>query len=108
MKYKEEGHVFDGSFKDGRRAEGTLTFQNKMSFTGTFDNDQIKLGTLNYPDGAVYMGEFQRVQRRIIKLILILDGTGIYIYSNGMVGYQGMFEKNRMHGKGMIVFTKDD
>lgn len=61
MKYNANT-VYDGSFENYHKKIGKLYIGERV-FEGLFENDLAKKGTLVYPDGGAYEGDFIKGQR---------------------------------------------
>jgi hypothetical protein len=104
---------FKGTYKDGKRVEGTLRYENGDVYVGTFDADGMKeCGVQRFENGDEYSGEFKNGARfsGIMKfksgevysgdwLDGLFHGSGKIIYENGLK-YQGEFQCGNKHGQG--------
>ena len=85
-----------------RNGEGTYTwnstiqrFKQPAIFTGHYENGQRTHGTLRYPDGSVYAGNFLNGLRQ---------GKGTYTYNDGQV-YSGEWVEDLKHGNGEWILN---
>jgi len=97
----KDGRVYEGNFKDKEkhgkgimwRADGSVWYDGDYK-----DGHPDGYGTLNYPNGAVYIGEWKGGKRH---------GTGTYHYKNGFV-YSGAWADDKKNGKGMMTCTNKE
>jgi hypothetical protein len=111
-----DGTIYKGVFENGKIKEGEISYSNKDCFKGTWNDIGEFTGTVskNYPDGAIYNGELKT------KLIMhnnqplfeeLKQGKGKIIYNDDESGgyyYDGYWDKNQYHGKGLIVYLDED
>ncbi|CAD8152584.1 unnamed protein product [Paramecium octaurelia] len=87
-------HKFEGIIKDYQRIKGILVYNNKI-FEGEFENDRVKAGKLNYPNGSSYEGQFKN------GLKCCQDGK--FIFQTIKLEYSGGFLDDKFHGKGILT-----
>ena len=76
---------------------GTVTnYFTDLSFTGTFNQNEMVFGTMTWPNGAVYKGYFEKNE---------LHGLGKLRWPDGS-NYVGMFENGRIRGYGTFTDKK--
>ena len=91
-----DGERYEGSYENGQRDQGTMTWPDGRRFEGSFKNDRIHgNGTYTWPDGAQYLGSFVESK---------MHGQGTYTWPNGK-RYDGSFKDGRMHGQGTLVWS---
>lgn len=88
--YASDGDLlFDGTFANGEREKGTLSYDNGDKYTGPFDNNVPSgVGKLQYSNGDVYEGDFVNGRR---------EGTGTFKTASGEK-VVGDFKDNMMNG----------
>eukprot|EP01034_Spumella_vulgaris_P026437 gene26437-33015_t len=81
-----------------KQGKGTLSFPNGDKYEGEFENDKMQgRGTITFSTGDVYEGEMADNQ---------MHGVGNIRYANGNT-YKGDFEAGFLHGVG-VFFTASD
>jgi len=87
------GKVFEGTFKNGRRVEGSEEMPNGDLYLGPFiDRCPHGYGTLRFDSGRKYTGSFKNC---------FYNGKGTIELENGYV-YRGFFKGNVYHGEGTL------
>lgn len=108
--YYQNGDIFVGELKDGRRAFGSLAFANGEVYQGQFnefgyngkgrysfpdgriydgfykDNNKYGQGTFTWPNGSKYDGQWDKVQH----------GFGVFTDENGVVTKGNFFEGQKV------------
>ena len=91
-----EGRVYrGGGILDGQaHGEGTLTWPSGASYTGQWVND-ARPGTGTYEDreGEVYVGAYRDAER---------EGAGTFTWPNGRI-YEGARRAGMRHGEGVVT-----
>ncbi len=90
------GEFYAGCFVDEKKeGNGSLIdFTKNLRYTGEFHQNMFHgRGTLSYPNGDVYIGEFKFGLR---------DGTGKLTCSNGAM-YSGEWRSDEQHGHGEFI-----
>lgn len=102
---------FRGIYKEGRRLEGELRYENGDIYYGTFNEEGMKeCGVQKYENGDEYSGEFKEGARShgVMKFKSgeeysgewkngLFHGSGKINYENGIV-YKGEFQNGNKHG----------
>ena len=89
------GHKFTGGFKDGmRHGEGVMLMPGKRKLVGVWQDNEITEGTITYPDGRSYTGQWKFRER---------SGQGTLTWPDGRK-YTGEFRHDQRHGKGTMIF----
>ena len=92
----ENGDVYTGIFTEaGLRESGGIKFFNGDEFAGIFENGAMQCGIMNFKNGDVYSGEYKDS---------LFHGGGKMIYKNGDE-YSGEFENGSKHGQGQFTLT---
>ena len=88
-----------GDFVEGRRTEGTLTYDNGDVFTGVFNEKGIReSGSIKFAaSGDEFAGLFEEGAMK----------CGIMNFANGDV-YSGEFENSLFHGGGKMTYKNGD
>jgi hypothetical protein len=68
----------------------------KISFSGVFIINMMVYGTYTWPNGAIYVGEFENNE---------MHGQGTLKWSSGEK-YEGAFANGAMHGQGIYTGKK--
>lgn len=78
------GHIYEGAFLDGKFHGWGQYFNadKKRTYVGTFQNNQLRKGTINFADGQRYEGEILDEK---------MHGAGVIYYANNDV-YVGTFK----------------
>ena len=79
------------SFKEWTKCQGTYRDENGLKYTGLFLDGKITKGTVIYPGGGVYIGDFQFAKP---------GGQGTFTYSDGSV-HSGLWKNGKGHGQGI-------
>ena len=58
--------------------------------SGTFENDELKYGVIDYGNGALYEGKLNDYER---------NGKGIMVFQDGTY-FSGLFISDRIHESG--------
>jgi hypothetical protein len=89
------GHKFTGGFKEGlRHGEGVLLMPGKRKIVGVWQDNEIIEGTITYPDGRTYSGQWKFRER---------SGQGTLTWPDGRK-YTGEFKNDQRHGKGTLIY----
>ncbi len=93
----DHGRVFDGKWEDGRRnGPGFIFHQSGNVSFGMFEDGCLKNGTILFPNGDVYKGDFNDVEpNNFVRMMLI---------GRGFVGKSAFIDalKSRVHKSGVI------
>ena len=90
--------MFVGDFREGKRTEGTLTYENGDVYTGTLTQDGLReSGSIKFINGDEFAGLFQEGAMR----------CGIMTFKSGDV-YSGEFENNTFNGAGKMTYSNGD
>jgi hypothetical protein len=88
------GHIYTGGFKNGKRdGEGFMKLPGGRTLKGRFQDNTIS-GTFTYPDGRVFIGQWEFLER---------NGRGTLKYPDGRV-YEGEFKSGLRNGKGVMTW----
>ena len=88
------GHIYTGGFKNGKRdGEGFMKLPGDRTLKGRFQDNTIS-GTFTYPDGRVFIGQWEFLER---------NGRGTLKYPDGRV-YEGEFTSGLRNGKGVMTW----
>jgi hypothetical protein len=89
------GHKYTGEFKNGKLdGEGYMTLPLGRTLKGRFRDNSVFEGTFTYPNGQVYIGQWEFLER---------NGRGTMKYADGRV-YVGEFKSGLRHGKGIMTW----
>ena len=89
------GHKYTGEFKNGKLdGEGYMTLPLGRTLKGRFRNNSVFEGTFTYPNGQVYIGQWEFLER---------NGRGTMKYADGRV-YVSEFKSGLRHGKGIMTW----
>ncbi len=89
------GHKYTGEFKNGKLdGEGYMTLPLGRTLKGWFRDNSVFEGTFTYPNGQVYIGQWEFLER---------NGRGTMKYADGRV-YIGEFKSGLRHGKGIMTW----
>jgi len=77
---------------------GTATYPNKDSYTGNWKNGDPDNGTINYANGAKYVGH---------RKDFYFEGEGTYYYANGD-RYEGNWSRGKKDGTGKFTFSNGE
>jgi hypothetical protein len=89
------GHKYTGEFKNGKLdGEGYMTLPLGRTLKGRFRDNSVFEGTFTYPNGQVYIGQWEFLER---------NGRGTMKYADGRV-YIGEFKSGLRHGKGTMTW----
>ena len=95
-----DGKLFEGNFEDEKLDEqingkGTLTYPSGRNYNGEWENGVFHgQGTYTSPDVSTYVGEWKDGKR---------DGQGTLIYPSGR-NYDGEWKNGKEHGQGTYSF----
>jgi len=89
------GHKYTGEFKNGKLdGGGNMTLPLGRTLKGRFRDNSVFEGTFTYPNGQVYIGQWEFLER---------NGRGTMKYADGRV-YIGEFKSGLRHGKGVLTW----
>ncbi|MFK8182118.1 MAG: pentapeptide repeat-containing protein [Phormidesmis sp.] len=94
----DSGATFYGTFVDGQPANGrgTMLYPSGNRYDGEYQDGQRNgCGTFSFVDGRRYVGEMRADK---------LEGKGTWIMKNGE-RYIGEFKNNQCNGAGMFIFV---
>ena len=95
-----DGKLFEGNFEDEKLDEqingkGTLTYPSGRNYNGEWENGVFHgQGTYTSPDVSTYVGEWKDGKR---------DGQGTLTYPSGR-NYDGEWKNGKEHGQGTYSF----
>jgi hypothetical protein len=90
------GHRYVGEFKNGMRdGAGFMSMPLGRTIEALWRRNDAIEGTYTYPDGKVYMGQWQFRER---------NGHGILKYPDGRV-YEGEFKSGQRTGRGIMTWS---
>eukprot|EP01040_Poterioochromonas_malhamensis_P014817 gene14817-16474_t len=111
---KENGAVYEGSWKAGASGEGRVTFVNGDIYEGQWNSAAVHgVGTMAYANGDVYRGHWESGQRHgqgtmqyasqksctgEFKYDSLSTGKGTFIFSNGVI-FEGELNNDNIVGK---------
>ena len=75
--------------------QSIYTAENGAKYNGFFQNGQIVRGTVNYPGGGMYIGNFQLYKP---------NGQGTFTYANGTI-HSGSWKNGKGHGQGIKTWV---
>ncbi len=78
--------------------QGSYEISSGITFSGDFNNGQLRLGKAIYPGGSKYIGQFKDEKP---------DGEGTFIYSNGTKHF-GNWENGKGNGSGIKTWKNGD
>ena len=89
------GHKFTEGFKEGmRHGKGVMMLPGGRKLVGVWEDNEIREGTVTYPDGSVYTGQWKFRER---------SGQGTITWPDGRK-YTGEFKSGQRHGKGTMTY----
>jgi hypothetical protein len=87
-------HIYTGGFKNGKHdGEGFMQLPGGRTLKGRFQDNTIS-GIFTYPDGRVFVGQWEFLER---------NGQGTLKYPDGRV-YDGEFKSGLRSGKGVMTW----
>jgi len=96
-KKSDDGAIFRGYSKNSRHGQGTMIWPNGDEYVGEWKDDRMDgQGTMTWANGDVYEGEWKED---------IMNGQGAYIWANGDE-YTGQWKDGVQDGQG--TFTSAD
>lgn len=100
IEYTPKRYLYDGEFKANKKSGyGSLRYPNGDSYEGQFYNGlKHGKGRLLQKNGIVYNGEWKNEK---------MDGFGVLELASGE-RYKGFFESGAQHGSGHIRFANGD
>lgn len=100
------GDRYDGMFRNGvPHGRGLFIFKDDARYDGVFQNGTMKQGTVIFPNGDRYIGNFQVVRNVETNVISSQPGgQGEFIYANGD-RYVGQFFAGSPFGRGVLTRT---
>ena len=91
----EEGHKYNGLFKNGEIIRGSALYSGGSKYIGEFKNFKPHgYGTFVWANSDKYFGEWKDVKT---------DGTGTKQWQDGRE-YLGQFKNDKLHGQGTLYF----
>lgn len=85
-----DGRVFEGTYHEGAKVEGKMTYADQSIYVGKFDNGARNgRGTYTFANGAVFFGDFYQDE----------ISSGILTYPNGS-RFRGRWKNGVRHGPG--------
>eukprot|EP01137_Pigoraptor_chileana_P031173 Opistho-2@18611 len=95
------GHLYVGEFVRGKmHGAGKYVWEDGVEYEGQFtDNEVSGYGTYRWADGSTYVGEVKNGLRH---------GQGTFTCGSRTTVYTGAWAEGRRHGKGRLVFDKDE
>ena len=91
----EEGHIYEGYFKNGEILKGTSSYADGAKYVGEFKNYKPDgYGTFIWTNGEKYFGEWKEGKSH---------GNGTKIWKDGRK-YMGTFKKDKLHGEGTLFY----
>ncbi|MEO0645675.1 MAG: hypothetical protein AAFZ17_05940, partial [Cyanobacteria bacterium J06650_10] len=94
----QDGSTYYGEVVNGQPADGqgTMTYPSGNRYDGEYQNGQREgCGTFSFSDGRRYVGQFKADQ---------FNGLGTWILENGE-RYIGEFENNQCDGQGSFIYA---
>src|SRR5258708_4301965 len=90
----DKGLRYEGNFVEGKfGGSGVLTTPDGVRRRGTWVAGSFTYGTMTWPNGDTYTGEFSQNKR---------TGRGTYTWANGG-RYDGEFLEGQFHGRGVLT-----
>ncbi|NJK38686.1 MAG: MORN motif-containing protein [Oscillatoriales cyanobacterium SM2_3_0] len=100
------GDRYEGQFRNGLpNGQGVFIFKNDARVVGVFKDGNISQGTVIFPDGNRYVGQFEIVELGSGSRSSQPSGDGEFIYTNGD-RFKGSFFAGGPLGSG--VFTRSN
>ncbi len=90
--YMVDGRICSGLFDNHNLIKGSMSFPDGYKFDGEWVRSDPKYGTQSWPSGDKYVGYMQGHSR---------NGYGTY-YKNGKKFYEGQWANNEYHGTGKM------
>ena len=92
---KHTGDIYQGGFLDNKRhGQGVLQFADGRIYSGEFQLDVMRKGTMKYLDGSTFWGYFDSD--------CVPHGRGKYTYVDGSI-YDGEFAHGIIEGHGRMT-----
>ena len=94
-----EDATYEGLWKGGHRdGQGTITWVDGTSFTGTWRYDQRHEGEVRFANGNIYQGKFLNDK---------LHGFARLFLATGVI-FEGEFDQNHCAGVGKLLYANGD
>ena len=94
IKTSEDGVIFRGYSKNSKYGQGTMKWPNGDEYVGEWKDDRMYgQGTMTWANGDVYEGEWKDD---------IMNGQGAYIWANGDE-YTGQWKDGEQDGQGTFA-----
>lgn len=90
----EHKNIFEGSFYNGKFANGKIIWDDGSTFIGNYSNPTKTVGKWEYSNGDKYEGQLQNSQR---------SGKGTMMWRNGDI-YKGDWVQNLPQGRGIYIY----
>ena len=104
-KYTFPGGEYEGDIKDGKpHGEGIQSFSNGLTAAGEFKEGRLVYGTITYPSGTQYTGEFTNRNSQGIGGSNIFHGQGTMTYGDGSI-YVGSYKYGKKHFEGTMTWA---
>jgi hypothetical protein len=92
----EDGAIFRGYSKSSKHGQGTMNWPNGDEYVGEWKNDKMDgQGTMTWANGDLYEGYWKDD---------IMSGQGTYIWANGDE-YTGSWKNGVQDGQGTFTFA---
>lgn len=131
-----DGDIYEGEWNFGKKnGQGVLKHSNGITFIGKWDNDNFIKGTIKWPDGKIYNGDYDGIGKgrhgygtfsKINKYNKsqseidnsygtytgqwkndMKNGTGRMMWEDGIV-YEGSWVNDKMSGKGTFIIPNKE
>ena len=105
--YKENDMVLynavidNNQIKKGKvcKREEFNSVNKQLEFEGEFRNSKPVKGVIMFGNGSKYEGE--------VNESFMMHGKGVFYYEGNKMVYEGMFEKGRKHGEGLLKIENE-
>ena len=99
------GGEYEGGVKDGKpHGEGIQSFSNGLTAAGEFKEGRLVYGTVTYPSGTQYTGEFTNSNSRGPGGRTVFHGQGTMTYGDGSI-YVGSYKYGKKHFEGTMTWA---